>query len=334
MLRRPGSGTLSSGLQQVEDRPFMLSEWIHVFPNEWGVEGPALIAAYGLGLQGWDASFMFQNGDNATFSRQLGGSAWDVMAPQILGLFPAVARQVLRGDVRQSPVVTPRHVHLPSLFQARLGFDDQVQQRYDDKQLDSTAVPARALAAARCTVRFTQQFEPTPAFDLEPFLQDDFILSSTGQLRWKQATARTGGYFTMDTPASKAVVGFAQGQTCRLGQVTITPQSRFAAIYLTAPAQTDSIATAPRLLVIALARARNTGMKFGPNGDELLDKGKGPILMEPVRATLAIAGRHLSSVRLLDHDGRRTDKTLPAANGQFSLDGARDQTPYYELTLE
>lgn len=67
--------------------------------------------------------------------------------------------------------------------------------------------------------------------------------------------------------------------------------------------------------MIALARARNTGMKFGPNGDELLDKGKGPILMEPVRAILAIAGRHLSSVRQLDHDGRRTDKTLPAANG-------------------
>ncbi|UCD52991.1 MAG: hypothetical protein JSW27_10195, partial [Phycisphaerales bacterium] len=41
MLRTAGFGTLSVGLQQAGDRPFMLSEWIHVFPNEWGVEGPA-----------------------------------------------------------------------------------------------------------------------------------------------------------------------------------------------------------------------------------------------------------------------------------------------------
>jgi hypothetical protein len=38
-------------------------------------------------------------------------------------------------------------------------------------------------------------------------------------------------------------------------------------------------------------------------------------------------------VLLLDHDGRRTEKTLPATNGQFTLDGARDQTPYYEVVL-
>jgi hypothetical protein len=44
MVSRPGSGLLSSGMQQVADRPFMLSEWIHTFPNEMGVEGPLLSA--------------------------------------------------------------------------------------------------------------------------------------------------------------------------------------------------------------------------------------------------------------------------------------------------
>jgi len=37
MLAQPGCGTLSAGMQQVADRPFMLSEWIHVAPNEWRV---------------------------------------------------------------------------------------------------------------------------------------------------------------------------------------------------------------------------------------------------------------------------------------------------------
>jgi hypothetical protein len=53
-----------------------------------------------------------------------------------------------------------------------------------------------------------------------------------------------------------------------------------------------------------------------------------------VKATIAVAGRRVASVRLLDHDGRRTEKTVPVSNGQFTLDGARDQTPYYELVIE
>ncbi len=335
MLTRAGSGSLSSGLQQVDDRPFMLSEWIHVFPNEWGAEGPAIIGAYGMGLQGWDVSYLFQNGDNATFSKQLGGSAWDVAAPQILGTFPAIARQVLRGDVKQSEVVAVRNVHVPSLFEGKLAFEDKVKQGYDDKELDSSAVSAQALAVARCTVKFTGRFEETPAFNLKPFQQDGFIVSSTKQLRWKEGGAgKTKGYFTMDTDGTKAVVGFAQGQTCRLGEVTITSQSRFAIIYVSAPEKDGKVVTSRRLLVTALARARNTGMKFNVSGDELLDKGKGPVLMEPVKATIALAGRRVTSVRLLDHDGRRTEKTVPVAKGEFTLDGARDQTPYYELTIE
>jgi hypothetical protein len=63
MLRIPGSGSFSAGMQQVADRPFMLSEWIHVTPNEWSVEGPAILDAYAMGLQGWDVSYIFQNRD-------------------------------------------------------------------------------------------------------------------------------------------------------------------------------------------------------------------------------------------------------------------------------
>lgn len=334
MLARPGSGSLSSGLQQVADRPFMLSEWIHVFPNEWGVEGPAIIGAYGLGLQGWDASYLFQNGDNAAFSSQLGRQAWDAMAPQILGVFPAVSRQVLRGDVRESDALAPRHVHVPSLFEGKLGFEDQVVQGYDTKELDSSQVPARALAAVRCTVAFTDAWKETPVADLAPSLRDDFIASSTGQLRWKEGNGPTGGFFTAHTEATRAVVGFADGQVCDLGGVIIAPQSRFAAIYLTPIDRDGTISSAKELLLVALARARNTGMKFTPAGDELLERGQGPVLLEPVKANLRLGGRQIRSVELLDHDGCRTGKTLPVTGHSFTIDGAVDQTPYYLIRCE
>jgi len=329
MLRTAGSGTLSVGLQQAADRPFMLSEWIHVFPNEWGVEGPAILGAYGYGLQGWDVSYMFQNRDAGSFSERIGRDRWDVTTPQVLGVFPAVARQVLRGDVKESELCAPLRVHVRSLAEIRLGFADRVVQQYDVKTFDTDKVPARALAVARCAVEFTDAYQDTPAFDLGPFEKGGALVSSTGQLKWYEGQSRLDGYFTIDTPGTKAVVGFAEGRRCRLGNVTIESRCPFAAIYVTAREPNEDIETSRKLLVVAIARARNTAMKLSRSGDEIIERGQGPIKMEPVRARITIDRPGRSTVRLLDHDGLPTDRTLSIQNGAFEIEGAVDKTPYY-----
>lgn len=329
MLARAGSGMLSSGMQQPADRPFMLSEWIHVFPSEWGVEGPAIIAAYGMGLQGWDVSYMFQNGDDGSFSSVVGRQPWDVTAPQVLGVFPAVARHIHRGDVKEAEATALLKVHVPSLFEGRLGFGDKVLQGYDDKELDNDRVSARSLAVARCAVAFTPDYQETPAFDLAPYLKEGALVSSTGQLRWAEGSRNPDGFFVMDTPGTKAVVGFAQGRLCELGEVAIEPLSRFGAIYITARERDKTIASSRELLVVAIARARNTGMKFSPAGDRMLARGAPPILMEPVKARITLRRPGAPQLIPLDHDGKPTDKALPIENGAFTLDCARDRTPYY-----
>ena len=58
-LGRPGRGLLNLGLFQVEDMPFGVSEWSMMPPNPWKAEAAPLYAFYGLGLQGWDASYHF-----------------------------------------------------------------------------------------------------------------------------------------------------------------------------------------------------------------------------------------------------------------------------------
>jgi len=328
MLRVPGSGMLSAGMQQVADRPFMLSEWIHVTPNEWGVEGPAILGAYGMGLNGWDVSYMFQNRDSGGFSDRIGRDRWDVTAPNVMGVFPAVARQVLRGDVRESDVLATRYVHVPSLDEGRLGFEDKVTQQHDVKTFDSDKVPARTLAVARCVVDFTDGYRDTPAFDISRYVRDGVYAASTGQLRWKAGAEKLGGYFTIDSPATKAVVGFAGGQTCRLGKVTIAPQSRFGALYVTARDAEGTVASADNLLVVAVARARNTGMRVYLDS-RILERGKAPVVMEPVRARIRIGRKDDPTVHVLDHDGCKTGRTLPVRDGTIEIDGARDKTCYY-----
>lgn len=330
MCRIPGSALLSTGMQQVADRPFMLSEWIHVFPNEWGVEGPAIIGAYAMGLQGWDVSYMFQNRDSAGFSATIGRDQWDVTAPQILGIFPAVARQVHRGDVKESEIRATRYVHVPSLRQGKLGFEDKVTHEHDIKTFDSNKVPFRALSVARCVVEFTDQYRQTPVFDISPYFKNGIYQSTTGQLSWKEGDSRHSGCFTIDTAATKAVVGFAQGQTIRLSNVTIRPKSWFAAIYVTAKEKDKDLTSSSKILVVALARARNTGMKVFRN-TRLLSKGNSPILMEPVHAEINVNRSGSPKVIALDHDGRKTDVTIPISNGTFEINGARYKTIYYEI---
>lgn len=333
MLRVPGSGMLSAGMQQVADRPFMLSEWIHVTPNEWRVEGPAIIGAYGMGLQGWDVSFMFQNRDEGKIRDRVDRERWDVSAPMVMGVFPAVARQVLRGDVDEARVTASRYVHVPSLHEGKLGFEDRVTQQHDVKTFDSDKVPAETLAAARCVVDFVDEYRDTPKFDLDAYVENGVYTSATEQLRWYEGKSKLDGHFTMNTPGTKAVVGFAEGTSYDLGEVTIAPKSRFGAVYVTAQSPEADVASADALLVVAIARARNTGMRVFEDS-RVLSYGKPPVVMEPVRAEIRVRKEGTPTAHVLDHDGCRTGRTLPCPDGKLEIDGARDKTCYYLVTFE
>jgi hypothetical protein len=331
MLSRPGSGYFSSGLQQVVDRPFGLSEWIHVYPSLYSAEGPAIIAAYGMGLQGWDASYEFQSqAASRMFNDRVGWFQWGVWeadVPTQIGQYPALARMVFRGDVQEGEVISVRRVSLEELAAGKFSFSDKVIQQGDVKSFGGS-VSQEALAAGRVVVQFTEKPEPSTPLDMDKYRDGSVIASSTKQLFWDIAGK---GCFAVNTPGTKAVVGFAEGKTLRLGNVTIDVACPYASIFLTALDKDATLANAKTALVTAVARNCNTGFKYFTIDAKVLDNGKAPILLEPVKATIAISGREVAAVNVLDHDGRRSGKTLPVRDGRFTIDGTRDRTLYYEL---
>jgi hypothetical protein len=334
MLAKPGSGYFSTGLQQVIDRPFGFSEWITVYPSLYSAEGPAIIAAYGMGLQGWDASYEFQSqAGGRMFSDRAGWPPWGVWeadTPTQLGQYPALARMVLRGDVKESPVLSVRRVSPEELATGTFAFSDKVVQQGDVKSFGGS-VPAEALAAGRVVVEFTDKPQPSTFLDMAKYRQGTAIASATGQLAWETAGQ---GYFTVNTAGTKAVVGFAGDKTIALGDVTLSVASPYASIFLTAMEKGATLATAKSALVTAVARSANTDFKYFALDNKIIDNGKAPILLEPVKATIALSGRKVEAVNILDHDGRRTGRTLPVQNGQFAIDGAKDKTLYYEVVFE
>lgn len=330
LLARPGFGTLSVGFQQVEERPFMLSEWIHVQPNEWYAEGPALLGAYGWGLQGWDVSFMFQNRDGGEFSDQLGGQPWDVANPAIMTLFPAVARQVRRMDVSEAQQTHHLNVHIPSIMKGDMGFISEMTQENDTKTFSTNKVPPEALAALRVVVNFTDSLQATRAFDSSLFVTENSVVSSTGQLRWTRAedSLSAGGYVTINTAATKAFIGFAPGnKSIDLGDgYRISPKKGFSVVYFTAKEQNQTLATTSNIIAIAMARVRNTGMELNEERNTITTTGEPPIQLEPVLAAIEVP--FSGNLQVLDHDGNQA-MSARAFSNRFKIDGTSDKTPFY-----
>jgi hypothetical protein len=343
-VARPGSGLLGTGMQAVAGRPFAVSEWMGLPPNQWTAESAPTVAVYGMGLQGWDASFAFaSNQAGVTDALQApGGGVYNGDSPLHVTLYPALARLVHRGDVRAGPVVSERRVHVPSLATRPLGFRDAVAQVGDVKAFAGGAAPAEALAAGRVVVRLADA-PPRAALHLDPALDTLWrrdaggdsgeVRSATGQLAWRYGGGR--GYWTANTPGTRAVVGFAGGRTHALGAVRLRLETPFAVAFVTSLDRDRPVERARRVLVTAVARARNTGMRLGTDSagaPRLLAAGGAPVLMEPVRLALHVdrAGPP-PVVHVLDHAGRRTGRTLPVRDGEALLDGAATHALYYEL---
>ena len=332
MLTQPGSGYLGTGLQQVSDRPFGISEWIHVYPDLYSAEGPAIMAAYGFGLQGWDESYEFQSSARAGFAKTVGSFAfgvWDADVPTQLGQYPALARMIYRGDVKEGDIVSRRCVSLAELQEGRLSFSDRIEQSGDIKKFGGDCPPA-ALAAGRCVIDFVDKPVASTFPDMARFETNRVITSTTRQLVWDHSGK---GFFTVDTAGTKAVVGFAGGRSFALGNVTIALKCPYASVFLTALDKESTLAKARHALVSAVARNANSGFKVLAPDDSVLNNGAAPIMLEPVKATIAVKDREIATVYVLDHDGRRTERTLPVTKGEFAIDGARDNALYYEVVF-
>jgi len=335
MLRRPGGDLLSTGLQQVKGRPFQLSEWADLVPTEWVAEAPAIIAAYGMGLQGWDGSYQFANSVDE-FAREINDQGpWVIDSPTQLGQYPTLARMVYRGDVREGKPLPRRKVSMDQLMSGELGFSDAVRQEGDRKAFEGD-VPPEALAVGKVEVEFTRRGERSVLPKYEP---SSVRRSNTGQLSWR-TLPRNGGYFTVDTPGTKAYVGFLSlgggMEQHALGDHTVLyPPSAtmpFASIFVTAADRSRDLGTTSRAIVTAVARQRNTGMRFSPDGTKLEVVGTPPLRLEPVVAHVVFPRKRFT-VHLLDHDGRRTGRSRQVADGTLQIDGRTDMTPYYEIVF-
>jgi hypothetical protein len=328
-LDQPGSHLLSTGFYQVEDKPLIVTEWTQLPPNQWKAEAAPLIAFYGLGLQGWDASYQFAG------SRPRMGSGWPDMSsyvtetPHYLGQFPALALAVHRGHIQEAPLAAARRVKLDEIFQ---GVDALSQDftggGYDQKELrGNLATPVEVLAIGRVTAKIADRLERSAALDWKKYWDPkrQVVRSMTGQLTWHYGKR----VMAIHAPKTQGLVGFAGGGSYFLPAVNAQIATPFVSL-LFSPLDDQPLLESKQILITAMARDAQTDTRYSADGKQLLEPGRPPLTMEPVQATLTFKGSPIVSVRAVDIYGVPTEQRVPHEHNTFTIDG-RYATYYYEV---
>jgi hypothetical protein len=156
-------------------------------------------------------------------------------------------------------------------------------------------------------------------------------VSDTGQLRLYPDR----GLFLINAPRTKAAVGrLAKLGKLAMGRLVLRCENDFAAVMVTS-LDGEPIGEAKRILVTAVARAENTGQAFCRNRTALAEKGRPPVLVEPVRCELSVPMPGRASAYALDETGKRRNK-LPATPKDNTVELRTDaaRSPWIELVAE
>lgn len=328
-LSQAGRGILSTGLYQVEDKPFVMTEWTQKPPNQWKAEIAPLMAFYGMGLQGWDASFHFAGSRPRIGGGWPGNGSYVTETPHYLGQFPALAFAIYKGHFKEGTIAAARRVKTSQIF---LGIDalnqDLTGGGYDEKEpKGNLATPTEVLAIGRVTVKIDDTNKRSEKIDWSAHWDQSnkLVKSITGELTWDVKRQ----VVLVHSQKTQGVIGFAGGQTIELPGVDIEVKTKFVSLLLT-PLDDKPLLQSSHILVTAMAQDKQWGAIYNQDGTKLLTLGGTPLLMEPVQATLSFKGESIISAKVVDVYGVPTEQSIERNGNTVTIDG-RYQTFYYEI---
>ncbi len=340
MVNERGGTLPGLALKRVVGKPHSVSEYNHPAPNTYSSEGFLLLSAY-AGLQDWDAIYAFSYShrqDDWDIKRIPNFFDIDQHPTKMVTLIPSVAMFV-RGDVK------------PAQKQVVVSIDKNkeieiLKRSYAWWLVDAgfMGVPGEASLIHR--VAIAVQGRRVPEGTLTPDklkIEGNRFLSDTGELIWDLSEAGRG-LLTLNTPKSKAVIGFSAGKRIKLGNVLLEPgetlQNGWSAITLTALEGDMEGKGAASILITATGYAENTDMKWkNPEKSSVgRDWGKPPSLVEgiPARITLPYPAEKVEAWAL-DEKGLRKEKIGVRSDekGMAVIEiGPQWQTLWYEVSYK
>jgi hypothetical protein len=342
MVNERGGIIAGLAMKRVEGKPRAITEYCHPMPNGYGVEGYLLLAAYAA-LQDWDCISVSRYAQKNDFDLQRIRGYFDIdQHPAKMATLLAASTLFRRADVRPArelvTVALDEDREVALLAKAHAW---QLVDASDCGVAPETALIHRVAIAVRRDAAMQQKTPPTSKSPAALPPGPARFVSDTGELCWDLSTPGRG-VVTVNTPASKAVIGWGGGKQFDLGGVTIEPgrtrQDGWSAITLTA--MSGNLASGPsRTLVTATGIVENTNMGWKDPEHTTVgrDWGEAPTLVEgiPARLVLPIPADRVEAWALDERGQRREPLPVQAAgkdHAALTL-GPQWRTLWYEVQV-
>jgi hypothetical protein len=335
MVTEPGGALAGLAKRRVEGKPHLCTEYNHAAPGTYSAEAPLLLAAIAA-LQDWDGVFLFSYShrqDDWETNRIPNFFDIDRHPPKMANMISSAAL-FHRADLRpaEGEVVvglTPdREIELLRregrawnlVHAGTLGVDNDTTIRH--------RVAIRAGASGDGS---------TP--DGAPDRADGPLQSDTGEFTW-DASTEGRERVVIDTPRTKSVIGFTDGDAFDLGAVTIRPgvtRQGWSTISVTLM-EGEGFGEAGSVLIAATGDVENTNMGWKDATRTSVGRnwGEAPSLVEAVTASVSFAvGSHRVSAWALDERGQRAEEVdVVSEDGHARLQlGPPHRTLWYEVEI-
>ncbi|RAU95711.1 hypothetical protein [Paenibacillus sp. YN15] len=300
--------------KRVFNQPYILGEWQECLTNDFRAEGDLMMAAM-ASFQNWNP-IQFQMTAEAmpTANPYIKSAFGTFVDPAHTAIQPAAAILFHRGDVQEAMDSYYYSYSKQDVLNPAKGFPSSNIYRYGKVGIMFSGFADYNAALSSTTALNKLQSKVTSG---------ETVLSN--QLKWQPNS------FLINTPYTNAVAGMEPNQPKDFGFSIIQYTNPFAVISLNSLTR-DTLQNTNRILLTAVARARNTG--FMLNNNEIVAPGKSPVLYEGVSGTITLKTTANIQVYGLNTSGQRqgavTVTTTAEGYKQFQIRGEYGRI-YFEI---
>ena len=336
MVNTIGDNNTIAGLarQRVRGKPFTVTEYQHPSPNDYGAEGPLMLAAYGA-LQDWDGLWLFDYGaGNDTAGAGYFHSYFDLWQhPTKMANLMLAAAIFRRGDVQAAQ----KEFVLPVTTDTELNTIKSHGSAWSVMNSGPLGMPGKLAFASRLSMSVGTNATGLATPPAAP--AGSVVSSDTGELTWNTTTAGKGT-LRVNTPKTRLFCGFPAGQFFDLSGVKIQPgatQLGWCTVGLTLTSGEDFTHGGTALMVVC-GEVNNTGMlwKDATRTSVGMNWGHAPVLAEvvPLTLTLPVAPERVRVFALDERGQRKGELTVGGTNGLAVIEiSTNTATIWYQILM-
>ncbi|HEX2955516.1 MAG TPA: carbohydrate binding domain-containing protein [Chitinispirillaceae bacterium] len=274
-LKSPARNTLfAKSYYKLDQKPFIITEWNHCYPNEQMIEAVPLVAAYSA-LQGWDGVLQFDFNLQSVGKDRIRNYTLSV-APEHVALWVMGAPLFLRSDVKPAPGIVVETI-TDSMALTLPNYSYFLENH----------------AYLPYVTRVAKTFSGKTAGKPEQYKKyvdeaNGIMKSETGELTLDSKK----GIQTINTSQVQGVSGFIGNEQISLPAFSCKVSNTSASVYAVAKSKEPLEKSSSFYLVVA-GPVKMTDQKYNPSRSALEEPGKMPVLAQVIKGTISFANASL-----------------------------------------